>query len=1010
MSAKEYLKAFEPSLQPIKTLEKGHLDLGLANTRSIMVTAAQGIKAALHHGYLEKKKRIGWRKKYFILTRKNFMYFDSNSAKGDARAAIANVDVITVQNVDTDPEQRSFRIVLFKKKKEYRAADSAERDAWVRAIEPVIGYANDVDDEDECREPELPACTEDLIVQASVYAGGGVEASKSAQGASTTTDREVSLEDLTRLCEDMMKAMKTQISKTVSSSFVLQFVKQKYSVTHERAIVIAQALIEAKLLFPLKSHTFDDNETERYRFQNDPENLKNGRASLTLKRSKSITERMSRKDFVAQQYAEEILRKNSSEKLENHCQQLKDRKEKTVQAMKEEISASYQSFIRASTEIKKMESSMADLKTLVMNCKCSLLSLKHASTELRGDSTPKPSVSRARRLDKREHQGAQELYNDLLVYFNAMEYDDFMHHLQKFKQLDHMENSTFSAQVDQLETTFIQRLQDDFASSMHTSERIHKSDKHLHYLIQLGKARVASEMCFEKYTHHITLQLRHVPSSGDPLRYIIDFSRTFFSTILVCYEDLLHCFKEQESTHFLALTTWISSQLQRFALGIRIHIFPGMLDGRESRGAPESLLSDVTEHKEMARSVSNALRNVFYGSRQLELAGLPTAHCLAPHFLEGLKSFLNSYKAAIMRSIRDEVKRERWGIVRHTIRSIKSKEESDIHLTQSARSFYTMIQQFLRDAQRILSPTCATYLLPKAHHAVVTILDELLIHYMLEVKTYLEISNLSSMLRPKQIAGALTDIAYLQTDCAARTTSILDEFIAKSALLDRNLDILFSQLWKGIVQAGMERSSSSILKMTIQLEALDLTERELPSIELDQEDLRPNTLILEALMNSINEISNPQLEQSLEQVNFLLPFQVREAECWLVVFVLGDLVQRLQRDEHFLDVIFQKKVGWGGLHRLIAELCVLCRHVAKNSFLEQQILILEDKAMARYHRVEDSNEMQAASASEWKEVYIEFLWHQARETVNSPCDSSQIQRESRIDSVKMSSFSIRTDQ
>ena len=153
-----------------------------------------------------------------------------------------------------------------------------------------------------------------------------MEASKSAQGASTTTDREVSLEDLTRLCEDMMKAMKTQISKTVSSSFVLQFVKQKYSVTHERAIVIAQALIEAKLLFPLKSHTFDDNETERYRFQNDPENLKNGRASLTLKRSKSITERMSRKDFVAQQYAEEILRKNSSEKLENHCQQLKDRK------------------------------------------------------------------------------------------------------------------------------------------------------------------------------------------------------------------------------------------------------------------------------------------------------------------------------------------------------------------------------------------------------------------------------------------------------------------------------------------------------------------------------------------------------------------------------------------------------------------------------------------------------------------------------------------------------------
>lgn len=112
----------------------------------------------------------------------------------------------------------------------------------------------------------------------------------------------------------------------------------------------------------------------------------------------------------------------------------------------------------------------------------------------------------------------------------------------------------------------------------------------------------------------------------------------------------------------------------------------------------------------MARFVSNALRNVFYGSRQLELAGLPTAHCLAPHFLDGIQSCLNSYKAAIIRSIHDQVKRERWEIVGYTIRSVDTKEESEIQLTQSARSFYTMIQQFLRDAQRILTPTCATYL------------------------------------------------------------------------------------------------------------------------------------------------------------------------------------------------------------------------------------------------------------------------------------------------------------
>ncbi|CCI46878.1 unnamed protein product [Albugo candida] len=978
-----------------------------------MVIATEGIKAALRHGYLEKKKRIGWRKKYFILTRKNFMYFDTSSSKGDARAVIANLDIITVQNIDTDPEKRMFRLVLFKKKKEYRAADSAERDAWVRAIEPVIGYANDLDDADEYRAPEMPDATNDSICKIPSIIVGDELASKRVQGAHATTDREVSLEDLTKLCEAMMKATKIQISKTVSSSFIIQFIKKKYGVTHERAIEMAQALIDAKLLFPLNSHTFDDNETERYRFQEDSENLKKVRGSLALKRSKSITERMSRNDFNAQQYAEEILRKHSSERLEYHCQQLAERKEKTVEAMKEEISASYQSFIRASTEIKKMESSMAELKTLVVDCKRSLLSLKHASSDLRdsGNITAKQGVSRShKRPDEKEDQDAQELYNDLLVYFNAMQYEEFMHHLKKFKQLDPMDNSALKIQVDRLETDFTQRLQDDFASSMHTSERIHRSDKHLRYLIELGKARVASEMCFGNYTHQITLQLRRVPSTGDPLRYIIDFSRTFFSTIIVCYQDLLDGFEGQSSTHFLALTAWISSQLERFALGIRFHIFPGISDGVESQQDRGSLHADVTEHKEMARFVSNALRNVFYGSRQLELAGLPTAHCLAPHFLDGIQSCLNSYKAAIIRSIHDQVKRERWEIVGYTIRSVDTKEESEIQLTQSARSFYTMIQQFLRDAQRILTPTCAT--LPKAHRAVVTILDELLIHYTLDVKSYLESSNLSSTLRPKQIAGVLTDVAYIQTDCVTRTTAILDEFIAKSALQDRNLEILFSQLWKNIVQAAMERSSSSILKSTIHLEALDLTESALPPIQRDENDLEHNTLILQSLFHSINDISNPQLEESLELVDSLLPFQDKQAECWLTVFVLWGLVQRLQRDEYFLDIIFQKKVGWGGLHRLIAELCVLSRHLVKSDRLEQQILVLEDKAMNRYHRVvQESNEVQAASASEWKELYIDFLWQQVRDTAHLNCASSEIlQRESRIDSVKVSSFSMRTDQ
>lgn len=75
---------------------------------------------------------------------------------------------------------------------------------------------------------------------------------------------------------------------------------------------------------------------------------------------------------------------------------------------------------------------------------------------------------------------------------------------------------------------------------MQASERMHKKEDHLKFLIQLGQTQLGTEMCLQNYSVRIALQLRHVPSYGNALNYVINLSRTFFSSLLVCYEDYEH--------------------------------------------------------------------------------------------------------------------------------------------------------------------------------------------------------------------------------------------------------------------------------------------------------------------------------------------------------------------------------------------------------------------------------------------------------------------------------------
>lgn len=56
--------------------------------------------------------------------------------------------------------------------------------------------------------------------------------------------------------------------------------------------------------------------------------------------------------------------------------------EQTIEELKEDISANYTSFIQATTEIKRMENSVSQLKTLVLDCKRSIQCLKSVSLDI----------------------------------------------------------------------------------------------------------------------------------------------------------------------------------------------------------------------------------------------------------------------------------------------------------------------------------------------------------------------------------------------------------------------------------------------------------------------------------------------------------------------------------------------------------------------------------------------------------------------------------------------------
>ena len=132
--------------------------------------------------------------------------------------------------------------------------------------------------------------------------------------------------DLAKLTEQMKKALAKQVAigKSFTSRDVLEFLQRQCGASHEQALEIGQQLIDSKLMLPLKSHVFEESEG-RFKFPEAAMTASSSKASKlysSIGKTKTIAELMSHGDFDPKAYAEDFLRRHSSDKIDTHCKKL----------------------------------------------------------------------------------------------------------------------------------------------------------------------------------------------------------------------------------------------------------------------------------------------------------------------------------------------------------------------------------------------------------------------------------------------------------------------------------------------------------------------------------------------------------------------------------------------------------------------------------------------------------------------------------------------------------------
>lgn len=227
-------------------------------------------------------------------------------------STLATLEIISVDKNEADVHHRGFFIALYRKKKEYRAATTDDRDAWIQALTSVAGVQKNDRDKDTIGDPTSTLGSETLSRDERPQAAAALNFAGS-----------LSVADLRTLCDQMKKSMawQVQISKSFTAKDVVDFIrKQNPAISHDQILQIGQDLVDNKLIVPLKSHVFDDSDSGRFKFV-DAVAPKQPKNHLNM-RGQSIADLMGNDHFDAKKYAEDFLRKHASEKIDAHCKKL----------------------------------------------------------------------------------------------------------------------------------------------------------------------------------------------------------------------------------------------------------------------------------------------------------------------------------------------------------------------------------------------------------------------------------------------------------------------------------------------------------------------------------------------------------------------------------------------------------------------------------------------------------------------------------------------------------------
>ncbi|OQR81556.1 hypothetical protein THRCLA_11619 [Thraustotheca clavata] len=837
-----------------------------------MVSAKEVAQVAVYGGPLEKKGRTGWKKRYFYLTSSQWMYYDANDASSPSFVTNAT-DIVQVEEINgandalgsqsySSLSQKGFcfAIVVGKKRSELRAATEEERDGWIGALTPFA---------------------KEIAPLSSPHAHHPKSRSKS---------------ELIKVAEYLKQQLAFQKKKQCTATEATTILAKKFPHLSQTELETwGQTLLDAKLIIPVGTSTISFARHSGT-FSCD---VKKKTARISASERAKISDIMSNINFDAKGYAEQFLKKNAPDKIEEHCETLLDQKEAIIEELKDDICANYRTFLSASSEIRTMESSVLQMKTLLHDCKQSLMQLQNVSftspqvgkkTASSGNLIRSPS-----KMVITHDEALLELEYSLEMFLFEQDYESFTNLVLESK----------AKHQNPLVTQLLERYTRLFVDQVTTSAPIHRinRDLHLAHLIKLGKTKIATDMCLSEYSSKIVSELRAISATGQTLHFVLELSRAFFTTLLMCYEDYLFIFEGQNSAYFAALAVWVATQVSQFATEVALHIFDC------TDPVMSWLVKDPQELKATSKSISSSLRYVYFGARQLELAGLSITSDLSTHFGHLLEIHVKSYAKAIKVKVRDEVKRERWEMVSIKIRDDKADCEVDVILTKSAKYFYGLLQQFLRDIQKLFHPTFPSSQIPRVQMTILYEVELVLIQYFQDIKSALENPKTMASVKYSHVVAMLSMMRYIQKDSLPRVLNGLASCIPASQVEKSDFGSKFTQLWAECNKISVDRMAQALLFNCIRWNEINLSSEALPT--------DGNALFITSFLNELKSVGVEQLEAFGEHEDITL-------------HLISSLFHQMIHQETWWKACEskQKMLGYGGTSQFIAEIRIVTSRVA----------------------------------------------------------------------------------